>query len=94
MKTISEERALEISQFSEILRKVGMEMFPKAKDAERIRNMAELLFAGEPAVKKWWYGQNAPRGGAAQAILRQLRTKQFDAELTEDMIYGMPDHPE
>lgn len=94
MKPVSDARAKEIADFSAVLRAVGTQLAPQASDAERIRLLAELLEAGEPAVKKWWYQQNAPRGGAGKSILRQLRTGNFAGALPEDCAYGLEEAPE
>ena len=93
MKRVSDARAKEIAEFSAILRDTAMG-FVAESDAERIRIMAELLEAGEPAVKKWWYGQNAPRGGAARAILRQLEAINLQGALPEGCEECLPDHPD
>ena len=94
MKPISDTRAKEIAEFAEAVRQAGTQLLPHGKDAERIRFLADALGAGAPAVKKWWYGQNAPRGGAANSILRQLRTGDYDYLVDDDFVYGMPDRPE
>ena len=72
MKPISTKRKGEIEAFSAAVRAAGERLAPCARDAERIRLLAQELQAGAPAVKKWWYAQNAPRGAAAAAILREL----------------------
>lgn len=72
MKTVSDARKLDIAYFSSAVRAAGERLVPHGSDAERIRRLAEELRAGVPAVKKWFYGQNAPRGCAAQAILALL----------------------
>jgi len=94
MKPISDTRIKEIAAFSAILRSVGAALVPQGSDAERIRLLAELLEAGEPAVKKWWYAQNAPRGGAARSILRQLRTMDFAGALPQDCLAGLESREE
>jgi len=93
MKPISDARTKEIAEFSATLRSVGSQ-FEVESDAERIRLLAELLEAGEPAVKKWWYAQNAPRGGAARSILKQLRTFKFAGALPDDCVAGLRDQEE
>lgn len=72
MKPVSAGRKAEIQTFSAAVREAGQRFAPRAKDAERIRLLARELQTGTPAVKKWWYRQNAPRGAAAPAILREL----------------------
>jgi hypothetical protein len=72
VKSISANRKAEINTFSAAVRATGERLAPCARDAERIRLLARELQAGVPAVKKWWYAQNAPRGAAAAAILREL----------------------
>ncbi|MBF0268788.1 MAG: hypothetical protein HQL44_09355 [Alphaproteobacteria bacterium] len=72
MKPVSDTRRHEIEAFSEVVRAAAAQLAPEARDAERIRRLAEHLDAGLPAVKKWFYAQNCPRGGAASAILRLL----------------------
>jgi hypothetical protein len=72
VKAVSAKRRAEIDAFTVAVRAAGERVAPQAKDAERIRLLAQELQAGTPAVKKWWYGQNAPRGAAATAILREL----------------------
>ncbi|MBI5121956.1 MAG: hypothetical protein HZA67_13220 [Rhodospirillales bacterium] len=72
MKPVSDARRHEIEAFSEVVRAAAAKLAPEARDAERIRKLAEHLNAGPPAVKKWFYAQNCPRGGAASAILRLL----------------------
>ncbi len=72
MKPVSAKRKAEIDAFSVAVRAAGERLGPQARDAERIRLLARELQTGTPAVKKWWYGQNAPRGAAATAILREL----------------------
>lgn len=72
MKSVSAKRKAEIEAFSVAVRAAGERLAPSARDAERIRLLARELQAGAPAVKKWWYAQNAPRGAAAVAILREL----------------------
>ena len=72
MKPVSAKRKAEIEAFSTAARAAGERLAPRAKDAERIRLLARELQTGTPAIKKWWYGQNAPRGAAATAILREL----------------------
>lgn len=72
MKPVSAKRRTEIDAFTVAVRAAGERLAPQAKDAERIRLLAQELRTGTPAVKKWWYGQNAPRGAAATAILREL----------------------
>ena len=71
-KPTSAARLAEIEAFSAVVRAAGARLAPAARDAERIRRIAEELGAGVPAVKKWFYGQNAPRGGAARALLRDI----------------------
>lgn len=83
MKPISDQRTQEIAAFSEAVRAAGQRLAPHAKDALRIRLLAAELGAGEPAVKKWWYGQNAPRGGSAKAILRELELIGIEFDATE-----------
>lgn len=94
MKAISEARARDIAEFSAVLRAAGARLIPNGADAERIRVLAELLEAGEPAVKKWWYAQNAPRGGAAKSILKQLRTFDFPGALPEGCEIGLEEREE
>ena len=72
MKPVSATRAQEIAQFSAAVRAAGARLAPRASDAERIRVLADELGAGAPSVKKWWYGQNAPRGAAAAILLREI----------------------
>lgn len=72
MKPVSAKRRAQIDAFTVAVRAAGEHLAPQAKDAERIRLLAQELQTGTPAVKKWWYGQNAPRGAAATAILREL----------------------
>jgi hypothetical protein len=72
VKPVSTKRKVEIEAFSVAVHAAGERLAPQAKDAERIRLLARELQTGTPAVKKWWYGQNAPRGAAATAILREL----------------------
>ncbi|CAA6603767.1 hypothetical protein MTBLM1_130019 [Rhodospirillaceae bacterium LM-1] len=72
MKPVSDARRQEIEAFSEAVRAAAARLAPQARDAERIRRLAEHLKAGPPAVKKWFYAQNCPRGGAASAISRLL----------------------
>lgn len=72
MKNASEKRTAEIAEFSAVVRAAGERLAPKARDAERIRRLADELGAGIPAVKKWFYAQNAPRGASAGMILREL----------------------
>lgn len=85
MKPVSDTRRHEIEAFSEVVRAAAAKLAPEARDAERIRRLAEHLNAGPPAVKKWFYAQNCPRGGAASAILRLLeQITSPEADLTID----------
>ena len=72
MKPESTLRQLDIAFFQTAVRRAGFTLLPKGSDAERIRRVAEYLGASTPATKTWWYGQNAPRGASARALLAQL----------------------
>lgn len=69
---VSTLRQLDIAYFSTAVQQAGCLLVPEGSDAERIRRVAEYLGATVPAAKKWWYGQNAPRGASARALLAQL----------------------
>jgi len=71
-KPTSDKRVAEIEAFASVVRAAGARLAPAARDAERIRRIAEELGAGVPAVKKWYYAQNAPRGSAARVLLREI----------------------
>lgn len=73
MKNVSAERRKEIENFSAAVQAAARRLVPgQASDAERIRRVAEHLGAGSSAVKKWFYGQHSPRGGAAKALLQLI----------------------
>lgn len=69
MKKVSNARKLDIAYFSTAVRAAGERLVPNGSDAERIRRLAEELNAGAPTVKKWFYGQNAPRGAGVEPLL-------------------------
>jgi len=83
MKLVSDKRKLEISVFSSVVRAAGQKLIPNEgdddrRDADRIRAIADYLGIANPsghpspAVKKWWYGQNAPARPAAKLIVDKL----------------------
>ena len=67
----SDDRQLEINEFSAALQAAGIRLAPKAKDAEKIRLVADALGMSPATLKRWWYALNCPRGVAAKA-LRQM----------------------
>ena len=102
MKTeFSPKRQAEIAEFCQLLRAAGEKLVPREgsddrKDFERMRAVATYLGiengagAPNPAVKKWWYEQAAPRGIAAKAIIERLGKLTADVvfDFTEDEIDG------
>ena len=86
MKSKDPKRLADIQAFSSAVRKAGKILDPKGVDAAQIRALANYLGAGEPAVKKWWYGQNAPSGWAAAVILEKLKNLEL-----EDMDFDVAD---